>query len=248
MRRWVGFLTGLGLWSLSCGGKVEGPALATLAFENHQSSSGSVSSFQGVFHPDAQHASGGCTTAGEGACVVWTCSPSTSSAIGAGVLTLSNGTGSLGDVAQGTDGTYGDAVPSFAKGDVLGVAASGGEAPAFATQTVVAPGPITVTSPPAPLAFSRASDATLAWSGGEPDARVFFELPGSGAGTSNFALCSFDAAAGSGVIPQATLAAVHPAQHTVVLWWQERSATFVAGTYPIEVIARQSSGASATFE
>ena len=61
----------------------DGSALATLVFEIEQSFPSQVF-FYGVFYPDAQHASGGCTTAGEGACVVWSCSPDTSSAIGAG--------------------------------------------------------------------------------------------------------------------------------------------------------------------
>lgn len=240
-----------------CGGVVQkdatvdaGTPLGVLVFENADSAP-TWGSFYGVFYPDAQHASGGCTTTGSGACSVWTCSPDTSSAISAGTLALTDGTNASGSTTQSADGTYDYAVPAFQKGDVLGVAATGAQAPAFATQTVVAPGAIAVTSPQVPIVFSTTTgDVTVAWSGGEPNAQVFFEVAGSGSSVATFVLCHFDAASGSGVIPTTTLAALHPVsgEKGALLWGQERKVTFLAGTYPIQLTARRRSGAALTFQ
>jgi len=114
-------------------------------------------------------------------------------------------------IPPGTNGVY----PGFQAtqalfngGEMVTVAASGAEVPAF-TKTVTVPGKPTITSPAKPpsgspyLMITRASGFAVTWTGGG-SGKLFVALFG-GANQSTRVNCKFDASAGSGTVPAAAL-------------------------------------------
>jgi hypothetical protein len=196
-------------------------------------------------------------------CIAITCSPLPLDAgvtyPTAGTLTLTGGIFDAGiNVAPVGEGVYAYSQPtatsSFAPGDILGVAASGGAVPAF-SQTIVGPGCVTLTPPSmgdAGTSVSTGQDLTLTWSGNEPGAQVFliaFASPSTPTAqtTQTEIACSFDAALGTGTIPQAALAALNGGTHGVLAWGQYQTKDFVAGSQKMRLMASCQAGVNAQF-
>ncbi len=106
------------------------------------------------------------------------------------------------------DGFYDIRGPLFASGDSLAVSAAGGPSlPAF-SGTLSAPAAGTITAPAAPagiggrITIAQAADLQLTWTGGGAGKLHLVMNSGDGKGQVD---CSFDAAAGSGVVPAAAL-------------------------------------------
>jgi len=136
------------------------------------------------------------------------------------------------------------------------VTAAGATVPAFAAQSIVAPGPITLTEPTADsgtFSIDTSQNLDLTWAGGATGAHFILELGAaftSGAAAS--AVCSWDATAGSGTVPAGALAplAAGDAQagRSTALWYQEAQTTVAAGRWTVGVRAYVSGGSLASFQ
>lgn len=156
--------------------------------------------------------------------------PTASSLLNAGTLTMSGGT-YYGSLTIGGDGNY-MGVGSFDRGDVLNVSASGADVAAFDASIVA---PAMIVPSPAPGASTPVSqDLAFTWTGGEPNATVYFEAFSN----QTIVSCAFDAAKGAGVMP-ATLLAPFKGTSGSLFWSQNRTLTILAGSYPVAVGASQ---------
>ncbi|HSQ64575.1 MAG TPA: hypothetical protein VLM85_15230 [Polyangiaceae bacterium] len=229
---------------------VDASPLGSLVFQRDNSASGAPQ-FYGLFFSNAQQASGCAPTTTIGACSAYTCgsTPPAGPYLGAGTLTLTTPQGSFA-VTQSTQSQLGDysfALPApFTAGDVLGVSASGGDVPAFAPVVVTAPGPITL-SAPQPGTISTQQDLSWTWTLGEPNAKVSVEVMAFVPNATQSVSCAFDATSGAGTMPASLLAPLK-GSNGMLFWAQQRSTSYVAGTYPLQVTAVQMSSGSATFQ
>jgi hypothetical protein len=200
-----------------------------------------------------------------GPCLVTTCpaqAPSdagTVSLVTAGALTVTGGAFGDAGVEIGPDSLgsylYNTTGPMFAAGDTLTVTGAGATVPAFAAQTLVAPGPITLTAPMGDggtVDISTSNDLTVSWTGGTAGDKVYLDLSAfftSGASAS--ALCNWDSAAGTGTVPAAALAplAAGTAQpgRAAAIWYQQSATSFTAGRWAIAVRAHISGASIASF-
>jgi hypothetical protein len=123
----------------------------------------------------------------------------------AGSITISGGS-SPAVLTPDASGTYslgpGVALPSYAPGASVGVAAVGGSIPAFSAKVTFAP-PITVTKP-AQAVIDRMSDLVLAWTG-PMSASVLATIEEGVPDRIVRITCVFDGAGGSGTVPAAAL-------------------------------------------
>jgi hypothetical protein len=204
----------------------------------------------------------GCTTGTFGACSTYVCpqgnvepqdaGPTTPSPT-AGTLTIQTTT--LGTVQVPPSGGSYQYTPNgalFTPGDTLGVAASGGDVPAFPVQHIAAPGLPTLVAPyvnqdGGTLTIPTTQDLTVTWTGGQSGARFAVQAD------SNFAspgyaqlFCFWDAPLGQGVVPKAALAQVAGGGGTF-FWYQTLDATFDAGAWSISLEALSGSGQAATY-
>jgi hypothetical protein len=180
----------------------------------------------------------------------------------AGALDVTGGAFGDAGVQVGADNLgsylYNTTGPMFSPGDMLGVSGAGADVPAFATQTLVAPGAITVTSPVAvdggaAIVVPTAQDLSVTWTGGTTGDHVIFTLnafftDGSSAST----LCSWDASAGQGVVPSSTLAPLAGAApqepRSDAIWYQQAETTFSAGRWNVAMRADIHGGSLAQFQ
>ena len=182
------------------------------------------------------------------------------SLVSAGALTVTGGAfGDAGiEISPGNLGAYlyNTTGPMFSPGDTLTVSAAGASVPAFATQSLVAPGAITLTSPVADsgtLSIDTSQSLDLAWTGGATGARFILELGASfTSGDAASAVCSWDATLGTGTVPAGALAplAAGDAQagRSTALWYQEAQTTVAAGRWTVGVRAYVSGGSLASFQ
>jgi hypothetical protein len=123
--------------------------------------------------------------------------------------------------------------------------------PAFGLHTVSFPEPLTLTSPTTPFAISTATDLTVTWSGGQPGNQVYIALIGQDTSVepavTDLVTCTFESSAGSGVIPEAALAAVKGVIDGSFNWTEEATTTFAVGGWNIEINANFSMGEAATY-
>jgi hypothetical protein len=200
-----------------------------------------------------------------GACVVTTCpaqSPSDAgvvSLVTAGALTLRGGAFLDAGVEIGADSLgsylYNTTGPMFATGDTLTVAAAGATVPAFAAQTLAAPGPITLTAPTedgGTIAISTSKDLTVTWTGGTSGDKVYVDLSAfftSGASAST--VCSWDSMATTGTIPAAALAPLASGTpqtgRSAAVWYQQSETSFTAGRWAIAMRASVNGASPASF-
>jgi hypothetical protein len=230
--------------------------LGTLWFQ-HDNTTPNDNSFYGVFATNPQQWSGGCTQQTTvGPCQAFTCPmppPTNGAYLGAGTLTIAGGPLPTGGVTvtqnpQNPPGDYFYTMSQgFSQGDVLSVAASGGQVSAFGPVAVTAPGPITPLAPQASSTIPTNQDLVWSWSGGEPGAEVVVEATSQLGGKASIVTCTFDPSAGTGTMPAAALGLLQPADG-LILWVQQRRTPFSVGPYPAEVGAAQLSTAPATFQ
>lgn len=204
-----------------------------------------------LFYKAAQQAAPGCTTQGSsGSCTLSECPAVVSGPYAsAGTVTVSFGSQAPFALTQVSSGAYTSTpAASFAKGDVLGVSASGGDIPAFPEQSITAPGALVFGSPQAPFVISTTADLNVTWSGGEPGAQAFVGVMVSG-NTQLAVSCTFDATLGAGTVPASLLSPLKAAQGTpMVSLGQMRHTTFDAGGLLIDLGAIQSMQQSATLQ
>ena len=98
----------------------------------------------------------------------------------------------------------------FAGGDLITVTAAGGDVPAF-SGSVVAPTPLTVTSPTlGGVTVDTTKDLVFTWTGSSVGKASFYvsttTTTGGTVTSSSWAGCAFDASASTGTIPKAALA------------------------------------------
>jgi hypothetical protein len=137
-------------------------------------------------------------------------------------------------------------------GQTLSMSASGAMVPAFAAESVVAPGVITLTAPSGAgsgsFTISTQSDLTVTWTGGQSGATVQVVGGGSTLSASVDFICSWDATAGQGVVPQAILSGMAGVTSGVFGYGQYSApTTFTAGSYSIDLYADQIGGGVATY-
>ena len=210
----------------------------------------------------------GCTSqvADGGACLVTICSAHAAADAGvvslasAGALDLTGGAFGDAGVQIGADNLgsylYNTTGPMFMPGDTLSVSGAGATVPAFPTQTLVAPGAITVTSPEpgdaGALDIQTSQNLTVMWTGGATGDRVVFTLGAffkSGASTST--VCSWDSAMGQGTIPASALASLvgtAQAGGSTAVWYQQAQTSFTAGRWAVVMRAAIQGGSLATFQ
>jgi hypothetical protein len=210
----------------------------------------------------------GCTyaVADAGPCLVTTCPAQTPTDAGgvslvtAGSLTVTGGVFGDAGIELGPDNLgsylYNTVGPMFAAGDTLSVMGAGATVPAFTAQTLVAPGPITLTAP-APdggvLTIPTTQNLALTWTGGSAGDRMFLKLSAffqTGAAAS--AICSWDATLGNGTVPASALAPLaagtpQPNRSSAV-WYQQADTTFAAGRWNVVLRAFVSGGSLAAFQ
>ena len=227
----------------------DGASFGSITFQNDTTTQ-KAGAFA-VFYADAQQAGAGCTTQGSlGSCTLAECPVVASGPYAsAGTVTVSFGSQPPFALTQASSGAYmSTPAASFAKGDVLGVSASGGDIPAFGEQTITAPGALVFGSPQAPFVISTTADLNVTWSGGEPGAQAVVGVMVSGS-TSLAVSCSFDATLGTGTVPASLVSPLKAAQGTpMVSLGQVRHTTFDAGALKIDLGAIQSTVQSATLQ
>ncbi len=224
--------------------------------------------FVAAFYTTPLEPAPGCSyaVADGGPCLVTTCPSITPNDAGpvslvtAGALTVTGGAfGDAGiDLGPDTLGSYlyNTVGPMFAPGDTITVSAAGATVPAFAAQSLVAPGPITLTSPTSDggtFAIDTSKDLTVSWTGGSSGDHVFLGLNAFfTSGASATALCSWDATLGQGTVPQGALAplAAGDAQagRSTASWYQQADTTFTAGRWNVVLRAFERGGAPASFQ
>ena len=216
---------------------------SSLSFDGH-----GQGTFFGSFYANAQQASAGCQLTSVGSCTVSSCSATApQTPPNAGTLTLTvNGSPVATATPQGGSGDYMTTPLPFSPGDVLGVSASGADVPAFATHTITSPGKLAVGTP---STITTSQDLTLTWTGGESGAIVIVGIGRGGFNGATSVSCSFDATSGTGTVPKEQLASLQNGAPTgSLIVGQQRSTTFVSGTFVIDLDAIEDDQSSVTFQ
>jgi hypothetical protein len=211
--------------------------------------------FDGQFFASAAKALGGCTASGWNECTLYEC-PTSGTPFGtlsAGTLTVDGPTApaSGASVQLGPQGYGAYYTTAFEDGDVFGVSASGAEVAAFTEEHVTIPSMIDLTSPSSPYSIPTTQALIVTWTGGESNARVFFELDEyvtTKNDTTFSAICYFDAQSGSGVMPQGVLQAFQGYGGGYLVWGHQRQVVFTLGSYPLALVGMQYAYHPASFE
>jgi hypothetical protein len=196
---------------------------------------------------DPHYASGlGCARTTSGPCTLDDCT-AVDAPDGGALLEESAGTITLSGgnlpaplmIAYGAQGAYRPSISGsalFAAGAVFTVSAPGDAFPAFSGQSAPAPGPITITAPAATMGtfgptylFDPTAPLTWSWTGGTAGNSVIFTVVNADL----IMTCSFDAAGGTGTIPQDVVAKFPTAASTISIF-SESSATIAAGTDTVQ--------------
>jgi hypothetical protein len=225
--------------------------------------------FTAAFFTTSHEPPPGCTSQipDGGACQVTTCpghAPTDAGLVtlaSAGALDVTGGAFGEAGVQVGADNLgsylYNTTGPMFAPGDMLSVSGAGGTVPAFPTQTLAAPGAITVTSPlpgdAGALVIPTTQNLVVTWTGGVPSAHVLFTLNAFFAsGASASTACSWDAAAAQGTIPASArapqVAGKPQAGGSTAVWYQQAQTSFATGRWAVTMQADIHGGSLATFQ
>lgn len=155
-----------------------------------------------------------CSRDVQGECTVLSCPTTASTLASAGTLAI-DGAAQPVSLAPNDDNSYTNLTsdaPLYAGGETLAFSASGGDVPAF-SETVTAPGKARITSPAKPddyLDVDKTTGLRVEWTGGGAG---FLQLAlFAGTTTSLSVACRFPIAAGSGIVPPATLSALPAGQ------------------------------------
>lgn len=230
--------------------------------------------FYAAFSRSTPPADGGCMFVDAGACTTATCPPPPASDAGTtrdasadgalpvadnpGTLTVSGGIFGAGiELAPDKVGTYLYTSPGnlFSPGDQLGVAAQGGDIPGFATETVVAPPTLQLTSPAVPdggsITVATTQPLTLSWTGGQEGvqmvvtATAIFTTGGVASMT-----CSWDSSTATASVPSAALRplAAENALASGILWYGLAQTKFTTGPVAVTLSAYVPQGKPAAFQ
>jgi hypothetical protein len=154
---------------------------------------------------------GACTITDFGSCTVTSCTAGTvlGPELDGGTITLGGGTQAESLVFNGAayrlTSPLPAGTPTWPSGATATINAAGATVPAFNTLVTMPVAITTLTAPGLTGTITRNQDIAVAWSGGS--AQILVEIVGS-AGVGPSLQCSFPAAAQSGTIPQAALAAM----------------------------------------
>lgn len=182
-------------------------------------------SFKGLVGQGQGPGKSTCTTSGGcKACVIPVATgdagavPITRNGLDAGAIKVTGAGASKATLTYGpiTQTTFSDyamvngQTPFFTGGDSVSVTGAGGpDLPAFPAETVVAPSAIVLTAPVCTLAgcadVDRTKDMAVSWTGGGAG-KVTVTLETLAPDSVTILTCDFDAAAGKGTVPLATLA------------------------------------------
>jgi hypothetical protein len=237
-----------------------------IEFETYLSPPGLASgdlyaAFEGIEFGDSNR----CQQMSVGAsCVLYSClvrSPDAGPSPTAGVLTITGGNLDASvEVVATPPGEYNhkSVGPFFAPGAVLGASATGGDVPAFASQTIRGPATPHFTEPPlftlidgGAYLVDTSQDLTLAWSGGQAGSWAVFQALGRAKAptvTYVWLYCQIDATAGDGVVPRAGLAALAGASFGWINVGLRNAAAFSAGDWSVAITATIWVTAPATFQ
>ena len=167
-------------------------------------------------------------------CMIDTCTTAMPTPASAGTITIA-GLAAPITLAPKTDSTYeaynGMAL-LFGHGETATITAAGAEVPSF-TATVTTPSKATISVPAnaMPLAVSRTHDFTAKWSGSSGKLQVALI-----SGMTEL-WCRFDASAGTGTIPAATMAMLPASPTGSIGFISLAPQTIVAGDWSIDVAA-----------
>jgi hypothetical protein len=221
-------------------GAADGSTTSYVAIEQSVTSAGTIGDIS--ISLDPHYASGlACVRTSSGPCTLDDCT-AVDAPDGGALLVESAGTvtltgGNLGAplmVAFGAGGQYRPPLigsPLFDAGAVFRVSAPGDVFPAFSGQSAPAPGAITITTPAVTMGtfgptylFDPASPLIWSWTGGSAGASVSFTAVSADV----IITCSFDAAGGTGTIPQDVVARFPTAASTIEII-SSSSTTLAAG-------------------
>jgi hypothetical protein len=226
----------------------------------------------------------GCTTTPYGSCVYSQCAATgMTEPVEAGTVTISGGTlpanATMRWFGAGDDAYTYTAPPGpdggdllvFKPGDVLSVSSTGNSfVPAFGPEQIVMSTPAVLTSPldkadanATSVTVNTSADLSLTWSGGVAPDQFFAEILGvyvAGQSTGiRFLLCTWDASAGQGTMPQAGLtqlltpspdagtSSCDPICDVALYTGTQRVGSFYAGAYAIGLVAQQADSLSDVF-
>jgi hypothetical protein len=200
----------------------------------------------------------GCTlSTTSGACAAYSCpvGAPTGTPVSAGTIGISGGNLTSTTVNPETGGTLPGwylysmtSTTGFGAGQTLTASASGGVVPSWGPVSIVAPSPITLTSPDSldggALTIPTGGDLTVTWTGGVTGNTAVIQCIGTSATVA--VECDFDAAAGQGTVPQAALTGLTGGGQ--LIFGQATSRTFSAGSFSINGAVRQFGGDNATYQ
>lgn len=203
----------------------------------------------------AAQGNGGCTVATSGSCAYYSnCTSTMQNGVSAGTLTVT-GPWLMGPVnvtpMSGTNAyQYNSSSPGLSAGQTLEVSASGATVPPFGPVSVVAPQLATVFQPPlAPdggtTTIPTSTDLVVAWTGGQAGATMIFQA--SPNNSSNYMVCSWNAADGKDVVPAAMLQPL-AGQSGYVFYGQYNVTSFSAGPFAVTLSALPFSGGLVDFQ
>ena len=159
----------------------------------------------------------------------------------AGVITISGGTTTPVTLTPDGTATYaqffnGKTPPLYAGGESITIAAAGADVPAF-NATLTAPKEVTLTAPMAatPFVIDRTKSLAFTWTGGTLG-NVVVTIGDAGSATkSEFLVCTFAAAGGSGTIPSAGLMKLAAGTGSIAGYVQAATSV-VAGVFTNQIL------------
>jgi hypothetical protein len=212
----------------------------------------------------------GCTSVDAGACITASCPASDAGAappdaattvlagtLGAGTLRVSGGVFGAGTgVDRDLAGVYQYLTPGsiFAPGDTLGVAATGGQVPAFARHSVIAPPLMRLTAPQPSggmISVATSQPLTVAWTGGRAgDSAVLVATSLFTSRAVASMTCTWDAGLGTATIPSEALRPLAMANSlgSGISWYAVAQTAFVAGPVAVTLSAYETQGSPAAFQ
>jgi hypothetical protein len=207
-----------------------------------------------AFFTRAMPAGAHCSSSTVGACTVQSCAPSdggvsSGAQDSAGTLTLT-GT-DAGTLTLNFDAGYPNVVALialWAGGETLTASATGATVPAFSGKTVLAPNPVTVTTPACNLGscgtVDRSADFTLSWTGGAATNVVATLSSTKSGATGTVITCTFTSSPGT--VPTAALMQLGKSSDGYLDAFSVsaiNSTNFTAGSYAVTLRAVSSTNA-----
>lgn len=180
-----------------------------------------------------------CTFSDEGPCRIDTCAPATVYAAGGRVgVAIGDAEYTLDSTSSGLAQRSGSGA-LWAPGEIVRFFIEGGTVPAV-DESVTAPGPFTLTAPPADGTFSvpRSQSLTARWTGGQHGTVVIALTGKTPAGQDVQVKCSFESASGAGTIPVSALSRLAPGEPGYLVALAEGYKVMLVEKWLLRVAAR----------